>query len=284
MNLLVGISTTEIKKIFPNFATKKEYLSRLFSLTNSSPSQKITNKIIDDIIIDTWNYENSKNVIRELYFKSDKCEFSKNNELKIDELLNEWNALSLGKIEWPFAAMNFDQKVAEINRLNVSSNEKDDLVSTSVIRFRRIKEINTLRNDYIENLIIQYNENVIPTLKHSSGVDFYINGDSYDQKVSKSIGKSFVEKHPLNSKQYAIENPKEVAISLYENQDEQRFDANPRLYIVYLDDEITADQIKEVIRDTDFKIPVNVNFTYKFKDKDSISSYNTNCFIILLHK
>lgn len=284
MNLLVGISSTEIKKIFPNLETKKEYLSRLFILTNANQSQKITNKIIDDIIIETWNYENSKNVIRGLYFESNKYRFSNNNEPKIDELLNEWNTLNLGTIEWPFAAMNFDQKVAEINRLNIPSIEKDDLVSKSVIKFRRIKEINTLRNDYIENLIIEYNENVIPTLKHSSGVDFYINGDAYDQKVSKSIGKAFIEKHPLNSKEYAIENPKEVAISLYENQDEQRFDANPRLYIVYLDDEITTDRIKEVIRNTNFKIPVNVNFTYQFKDKDSISSYNTNCFIILLHK
>jgi hypothetical protein len=43
------------------------------------------------------------------------------------------------------------------------------------VKFRRLKEINTLRNDFLETLIFDKNQNIIPTLQHNRGVDFFIN-------------------------------------------------------------------------------------------------------------
>ena len=117
--------------------------------------------------------------------------------------------------------MSFDQHVHALNRnKSLSEDEKDSLLSKEVIVFRRIKHINSLRNDYIESLVFK-NDNVIPTLGNRKGIDFYINGEPYDQKVGKSVGKAFVDEYGDNYREMALNYPELVAKSLYENQDEE---------------------------------------------------------------
>jgi len=84
---------------------------------------------------------------------------------------------------------------------------KDSKVKNAAIKYRRIKEINTKRNDYLESLIFLKNDNIIPTLAHTRGVDFFINGVSFDQKVSRSVTNEFKKDFGVDWKKEAINNP-----------------------------------------------------------------------------
>ena len=170
-----------------------------------------------------------------------------------------------------------------MNRSNLTEREKDDQIALDAIRFRRIKEINTLRNDYIEYLIFANNDEVIPTFGNSRGVDFYINGQPFDQKVGRSIGRAFIEKYGEEYREIAIENPDLVAISLYENQDEERFGDEPRLLIAYLDSDLTTEDVENSLASVDFSCPINIDFEYEFSN-GNMRIYQTYCYVVLLHK
>ena len=49
-------------------------------------------------------------------------------------------------------------------RKRYQSFDKDEKVKIAAVKYRRIKEINTVRNDFIETLIFEKNENILPTL------------------------------------------------------------------------------------------------------------------------
>ena len=277
------ITINEIKKIFDNRERKMEYLLRLFETMEIEIQVPRTLKEIDECIIDNWNYEISKDVIREMFFESDKFNNGIAAKDEIDYLIKNWHEHRLGEIEWPFAAMNFDQHVARLNRRNdISEEEKDQIIATDTIKFRRIKDINTKRNDYIESLIVAHNDNIIPTFRHSRGVDFYINGEPFDQKVSRSVGGAFIDKFGEDYYDVAIRNPEFVAMSLYENQDEERFDADPRLYVVYLDSDVSTENIERSILDCDLYEPYEIAFDYYHSNSERVV-HETYCYVILLH-
>lgn len=73
-----------------------------------------------------------------------------------------------------------------------------------------------------------------------------------------------------------------MAKSLYENQDEERFDGDPRIYVVYLDDDISSDTIEQAIIDTDFNNPIEIDFEYRHSNRN-ILFHRTHCYILLLH-
>lgn len=277
-----NITAIEIKKIFQNKENKLEYLKRLFNRTGSSaPIEKTASKI-DNQIIDTWNYDISKSVIREMFMNTDKYAYISGCRKMIDEAIATWEEKQLGDFEWPFSAMNFDQHVHQLNRNSeLTEDAKDTIISKESIVFRRIKNINALQNDYIEFLIFQ-NENVIPTFGNNKGVDFYINGMPYDQKVSKSVGKAFQNQYGDDYRNIAINNPSLVAISMYENQDKERFGEEPRLLIIYLDSDVTSNQIEEQLRNINFNKPMQIEFKYKHSNNNFLA-YKTECFVILLH-
>lgn len=277
------IDEEAINKIFGNQDVRKKYLSKLFEKIGCS--DKIASKKAGAIsqIESTWDYHISKDILRELFVDSEKYARCKKADVVVDKLIKEWEELELGELVWPFSAMNFDQHVHRLNNLNLSEKDKDSVLSADVIKFRRIKDINAKRNDYIEYLIFSSNENIIPTFGNRSGVDFYINGMPFDQKVSKSVGNDFIGKYGENYREIAIEHPELVAISLYENQDELRFGDESRLLITYLDDDVTSDDIKKCISKTNFDKPLEIEFNY-FHSKSTYKRHITKCFVILLHK
>ena len=197
-------------------------------------------------------------------------------------LISEWNKLSLGKIEWPFSQGAFDDFVQRINSEKSSGTEKDNKVKIAAVKYRRIKEINTVRNDFIETLIFEKNDNILPTLNHRRGVDFFINGESFDQKVAKSPTNEFKRKFKDNWRNVAINNPEKVAEFLYKYQDEGRFGADSRLLIVYLDEDVSVETIKNKIDNFDLNKPLNITFTYKHKTLGE-KTYKVSCYIILLY-
>jgi len=197
-------------------------------------------------------------------------------------LISEWEKLKLGKIEWPFSQGAFDEFVQRINSENSIGIIKDEKVKIAAVKYRRIKEINTVRNDFIETLIFEKNGNILPTLNHRRGVDFFINGQSFDQKVAKSPTNEFKRKYREKWREKAIQNPGIVVEYLYKYQDEGRFGADPRLLIVYIDEDVTVDRIKTIIENFDLDNPIEITFSYKHKTQ-GVKTYKVSCYIVLLH-
>ena len=282
--LTQNITFNEINKIFDSFNRKEEYLNKLCERTGRGrPLAAYGYGRTDQAIADTWNYEISKDIIREMFFKSEKFLRGLKSKGRIDFLTEDWHNNTLGKIEWPFAAMGFDGYIAGINRrADLSEREKDEIAARGTVRFRRIKDINTCRNDYIESLIVYHNSNIIPTFGHNRGLDFYINGQPFDQKVSRSVGKSFIRTYGDGYRSIALNRPELVAVSLYENQDEERFDQDPRLYIVYLDSDISSKSIERSIIETSFEKPTEVFFNFTHSN-GRVTEHRTYCYVLLLH-
>jgi len=233
-------------------------------------------------VVDSWDYEESKKIIRYIFKATEKYKSGKEADSAMDVLIKEWQSLKLGSIAWPFSQGAFDEFVQRVNSEKENGFVKDEKVKVAAVKYRRIKEINTVRNDFIETLIFEKNNNILPTLNHRRGVDFFINGVSFDQKVAKSPTNEFKRHFKDEWREMAIKKPELVAEYLYKYQDEGRFGADPRLLVVYIDEDVSIDKIKEIINKTDLNNPVEINFSYKHKNLGE-KNYKVPCFIILLH-
>ncbi len=242
----------------------------------------ISTKDIWKLVVNSWDYDLSKKVIRELFEGTEKYKSGKDANNVMDLLIKEWETLKMGKIEWPFSQGDFDGFVQRINSEGSTGTVKDEKVKVAAVKYRRIKEINTVRNDFIETLIFEKNENILPTLNHRRGVDFFIDGVSFDQKVAKSPTNQFKTKFKEGWRQEAINNPSLVAEYLYQYQDEGRFGADPRLLVVYLDEDVSIQKIREIIKGTDLNKPIEIDFSFKHKVQGE-KSYKVPCFVVLLH-
>lgn len=272
------IDTKLVQKIFGNAKNSIHFLRQICddNFSNNLKSQEIYN-----LIVQKWDYEVALPVIRKIFKETEKFEKGLQAENTIKILLNEWKELKFGEIKWPFSQGAFDNFVQGINSEKSSRTIKDEKVKDAAVRYRRIKEINTERNDFLESLIFEKNKNIIPTLSHKRGVDFFINGVSFDQKVSRSVTDKFKDDFQENWKNKAIENPALVAKYLYEQQDEGRFGSSPRLYIVYLDEDISPIAIKNSIEKINLDEPLDITFTFKHKNTGE-RTYKTQAFVILL--
>ncbi len=233
-------------------------------------------------VVDSWDYEESKKVIRNIFKTTEKYKSGKEADNAMNVLIKEWQSLKLGSIAWPFSQGAFDEFVQRVNSEKENGFIKDEKVKVAAVKYRRIKEINTVRNDFIETLIFEKNNNILPTLNHRRGVDFFINGVSFDQKVAKSPTSEFKRHYKDNWREVAINKPQLVAEYLYKFQDEGRFGADPRLLVVYIDEDVSIDKIREIINKTDLNNPVEINFTYRHRNLGE-KNYKVPCFVILLH-
>ncbi len=296
MNIKHFMSEDIAKKIFGNKDNAEKFLLELSNIKpitlktkeikrgkNKGKTQlDYTTSELWKKIVEEWDYDSAIKIIRKLFMSTPKYKNGKEADNAMKILIEEWNNLNLGKIEWPFSQGAFDDFVQRINSENCSGLEKDNKVKKAAVKYRRIKEINTVRNDFIETLIFEKNENILPTLNHRRGVDFFINGESFDQKVAKSPTIQFKRKYKDKWREVAIEHPEIVAEYLYTYQDEGRFGADSRLLIVFLDEDVSVERIKEIIENTDLENPIEVTFSYKHKSIGT-KTYKVKCFIILLH-
>ena len=296
-NIKSKLSDNLAKKIIGSQEKAKEYLLCLNSIKpilslkfkiisrGKNKGKKVLNlttKELWKIVVDTWDYEKSKKIIRDIFKKTDKYKNGKEANNAMNVLIKEWKSLNLGEIAWPFSQGAFDAFVQRINSEKENGLVKDKKVKAAAIKYRRIKEINTVRNDFIETLIFEKNDNILPTLSHKLGVDFFINGISFDQKVAKSPTSEFKKRFKDDWRRIAIKKPELVAEYLYKYQDEGRFGADPRLLVVYIDEDISIDKIREIINKIDLNNPIKINFTYKHKTQGE-KKYKVPCFVILLH-
>lgn len=242
----------------------------------------LTSNEIWKAVVDSWDYDKSIKVIRDIFKTTDKYQKGKAADAAMDLLIEEWQSLKLGKIEWPFSQGQFDDFVQHINSEKGKGLIKDSKVKDAAVKYRRIKEINTVRNDFIETLIFEKNNNILPTLSHRRGVDFFIDGFSFDQKVAKSPTNEFKRQFGIKWRDIAKKKPELVAKYLYQYQDEGRFGADQRLLVVYLDEDVSIKNISEIIKKTDLNKPLEINFSYKHK-VSGVKNYKVSCFVVLLH-
>jgi hypothetical protein len=280
MDIKTNFSTDIAKRIFRNSRNALNFLIELtkeksFDLPTNTPD-------IWSCIVDNWEYASGLRIIRALFKTTEKYKSGTESFATMNLLLEEWAGLGLGDVAWPFSQGKFDEFVQRINSEQTTGHQKDEKVRIAAQKYRRIKEINTVRNDFIETLIFEKNDNILPTLNHSRSVDFFIDGRSFDQKVAKSPTSEFRRDYGENWREFAIEHPEKVAEYLYKYQDEGRFGADNRLLVVYLDENVSIETIAKIIEETDLHQPTEITFDYEHANVGS-KTYKVNCFIILLY-
>jgi hypothetical protein len=233
-------------------------------------------------IVEHWDFDTGEKIIREIFKTTSKYNSGKDSYETMNVLLDEWENINLGNLAWSFSQGDFDGFVQRLNSENISGYEKDEKVKLAAVKYRRLKEINTVRNDFIETLIFEKNENILPTLNHRRSVDFFIDGISFDQKVAKSPTNEFKRDFKEDWKNYAIEHPEKVAEYLYKYQDEGRFGADSRLLVVYLDEDVAIERIAQIIEETNLEEPLEITFEYNHKNQGA-KTYRVSCFVILLY-
>lgn len=177
---------------------------------------------------------------------------------------------NIKKDDSPCHPQQFSESVVKPNTRKAINNKSDDIVNEIVnmclVDFHNhVKErINQqVKADYTEWLMIKYNPNIIPTLKHSKGTDMFLLTPTgivdLDIKTTRSI--------------WGITEPKEAIIKLYEKQGEDRFSSDPRLYI-YLSDNNEIDEEKI---NTQLETTYDITFHYK---KETYNVIGTRLVII----
>lgn len=288
-NIKIRLTEDVAKKIIGSKEKAIEYLQQMNTMVtvdglSFNRNNRINNSTADvwRMVVNSWNYEISKIVIRNIFKTTKKYQNGKDADNAMNLLIKEWENLNLGNVAWPFSQGDFDGFVQRINAETIDGYAKDEKVKDAAVKYRRIKEINTVRNDFIETLIFEKNETITPTLDHRRGVDFFIDGISFDQKVAKSPTNEFKRDFGENWRQTAVNQPELVAKYLYTHQDEGRFGADPRLLVVYIDEDITVEQIRNIIANTDLTQYITIDFTFNHKNH-GVKNYKVPCFIVLLY-
>ncbi|MGI8883877.1 MAG: hypothetical protein ACR2IA_06500 [Pyrinomonadaceae bacterium] len=296
MDIKINFSTDIAKRILGNTEQATMFLLEMQRAKKLDlPTRTITRGINKDKeilnletneiwakIVEHWDFETGEKMIRELFKTTDKYKSGKDSYATMNVLLEEWKKINFGDVAWSFPQGDFDAFVQRVNAEKVSGFEKDEKVKIAAVKYRRIKEINTVRNDFIETLIFEKNENILPTLNHRKNVDFFINGISFDQKVAKSPTGEFKGDFGEDWKNYAIAHPEKVAEYLYRFQKEERFGADSRLLVVYLDEDVSIERIAEVIQETNLEEPLEITFEYNHRNQE-VKTYWVICFVVLLY-
>ena len=66
-------------------------------------------------IVDSWDYEESKKIIRDIFKQTEKYKSGKEADKAMDILIKEWQSLKLGNIAWPFSQGAFEKPMRSLN-------------------------------------------------------------------------------------------------------------------------------------------------------------------------
>lgn len=239
----------------------------------------------DEFICKNWDYEVCKPVLREMFTKTEKYNRGKNGKELFKSFKEQYKQKGFTDYRWPFISGQFDNYAVKsivypaVGDISTFDNNLIR-VQQDVEKFSYLKIFNTLRNDYLEYLIFHSDEDVIPTFSHRGGLDFFIHGMGYDQKVSRSVTNQFMEKHGDDWRNKAIENPLEVAKFLMELGDESRFSNVPRLFVIDVDGSYELNGIEEMVSTVNFQEPQSVS--YQYQHKSGVQNYSCPVLCLLL--
>ena len=279
MSIKSHITKSDLGYILGSKKTKEWFLENMVVIwnvptrINNRKSVVIDYKTIGDIdqyIISKWDYEVCKPVLREMYTHTEKYNRGRTAKDVFNHFKTKYSEAGFTDYKWPFISGQFDDYLVKmIVYPSVAHSEVFDgqlgKIDRDVEKFSYLKIFNTLRNDYIEYLMFLADEDIIPTFSHRGGIDFYIHGLGFDQKVSRSVTNQFMDKHGKNWREVALENPFEVAEFLMVLGDEARFTNVPRLFVIDVDGSYELEGIEDKVQVIDFDSPTQVNYTYQHK-------------------
>ena len=228
--------------LFDSVITKKIFIREVLEnfLKNEKPEKFRGHRYIGN---DIWNECNNISVdkIRKytrdyvIYNSKGKYYHIHRNKEKTISILEKSN---ISKENSPCHPERFSEDIVkrntrnEINKYYDNENYSIDNLFENLhqkneekLRFHEKERVHQqVKADYTEYLLLQANENIIPTLKNTKGTDMYLIEDDkiidLDIKTTRSV--------------WGLENnPKCALQKLYEKQGSDRFSADPRTIIYY---------------------------------------------------
>ncbi len=202
-----------LKKFVKNFGNKK--LRRSGDIIKFLIQKKVSNEAVDKIIKD--EYEKKLN--------------QRKSVISDQNLLKE--LLKVKKFHWGVVQGQLDNKiqvryVRKYFKYNELIRSVENSLYTQIRNYVVCSWYNYWTTVIIEDMISGH-PNVIPTLKNVKGVDLFFKNQPFDLKVT------YLPDGYSEDIKYAIENPKDIIIWLYEHQGAQRFGADNRLFVILYD-------------------------------------------------
>jgi len=279
MNIKEGLTKEDLKNILGSNNMKVEFLEmmkyhwKVPLKINRKKQMVIDLKKVGDIdryIIDRWDYVICRDVLRDMFRLTEKYHRGRTAKDLFNHFKTKYREAGFTDYKWPFISGQFDDYLVKVIVYpSVANSEVFDgqlgKIDRDVEKFSYLKIFNTLRNDYIEYLMFLADEDIIPTFSHRGGIDFYIHGLGFDQKVSRSVTNQFMDKHGENWREVALQNPFEVAEFLMVLGDEARFTNVPRLFVIDVDGSYELEGIEDKVQVIDFDSPTQVTYTYQHK-------------------
>jgi hypothetical protein len=277
MNIKTGITKEQVGLILGSRDNQLAFLLNMEAFWNTpTKTNRKGEKVVDvkelgdptEFIVSKWNYGQAKQVLRDMFTKTEKYQRGMNAKETFNHFKQRYVAAGYTDYKWPFVSGQFDAyAVKMVVYPSVSDGSKFDeglrRTQKDVEKFSYLKIFNTLRNDYLEYLIFNADQDIIPTFSHRGGIDFYIHGIGFDQKVSRSVTTQFMDAHGDNWREVALAQRYEVAKYLMELGDEARFSNVPRLFIIDVDGSYELDGVEDKVNGLSFDEPYNVSYTYK---------------------
>ena len=202
-----------LKKFVKNFGNEK--LRRSGDIIKFLIQKKVSNEAVDKIIKD--EYEKKLN--------------QRKSVISDQNLLKE--LLKVKKFHWGVVQGQLDNKiqvryVRKYFKYNELIRSVENSLYTQIRNYVVCSWYNYWTTVIIEDMISGH-PNVIPTLKNVKGVDLFFKNQPFDLKVT------YLPDGYSEDIKYAIENPKDIMIWLYEHQGAQRFGADNRLFVILYD-------------------------------------------------
>jgi len=276
-----NISIENVKKIFGNKDNAIEYLLSYTNLTHSNLKIQ-TPEFLYNEIFNRWNYEDVKFFTRHIakqkkYSLSELKKNIKNYEETKKIIEEEFN----GQKSWAFNVMAYDSKLTSTIRKNDDFLVGLDEHLIDIKKNYIIKSHTIFRSFLYEYYLIKHHEEILPTLSNNKSVDFFYNGKNFDLKNASSVTDNFKIDFGNQWMRDALNNPQTVARYLYENQNENRFDSSPRIFIVELENKIKSiTAIEKDCRDLNFGETHKIDFDYIINGKKE--NFTTESLVVFI--
>lgn len=279
MNIKEGLTKEDLKNILGSNNMKVEFLEQMkyhwkVPMKINRKKQMVIDlkKVgdLDEYIITRWDYTVCRDILRDMFRLTEKYNRGRTAKELFNHFKTKYSEAGFTDYKWPFISGQFDDYLVKmivypsVAHYEVFDDQLDK-IDRDVEKFSYLKIFNTLRNDYIEYLMFLADEDIIPTFSHRGGIDFYIHGLGFDQKVSRSVTNQFMDKHGEKWREVALQNPFEVAEFLMVLGDEARFTNVPRLFVIDVDGSYELEGIEDKVQVIDFDSPTQVTYTYQHK-------------------
>lgn len=279
MNIKEGLTKEDLKNILGSNNMKVEFLEQMkyhwkVPMKINRKKQMVIDlkKVgdLDEYIITRWDYTVCRDILRDMFRLTEKYNRGRTAKELFNHFKTKYREAGFTDYKWPFISGQFDDYLVKVIVYPSVANSdvfggQLDKIDRDVEKFSYLKIFNTLRNDYIEYLMFLADEDIIPTFSHRGGIDFYIHGLGFDQKVSRSVTNQFMDKHGEKWRDVALENPFEVAEFLMVLGDEARFSNVPRLFVIDVDGSYELEGIEDKVQVINFDSPTQVTYTYQHK-------------------